>query len=394
MAQTVSIHSRLLIVDVLRGFSLSGILLLHALEHFDLLYDPEPLNAFWAVVDPVVSKIVFFIFAGKAYSIFSILFGLSFYIQLKHQQNQGHDFQRFFAWRLTLLLVFGYLLSLVYIGEILSAFALLGFTLLLWNRLQSKLLLLLAILLLAQLPLLYLIFQAFIHPDFVYPFHWGAWEHVFDTFSTGTFCEVVHFNAFSGHLAKWQFFYNTGRYLQLGGLFIIGLLLGRMQYFEQIDRYLKHTKQVMLISAVVFILLYSLPFMITHHVNGVQKELINMLIESYSSFFFTAFLFTGVTWACVQWKFDKKTSLLSAYGKMSLTHYMVQPLIGVPFFYGFGLGMYAYFSTSFSLLWGMTFLVAQWFLSAFWLRYFHYGPFEWLWRALTLKDSSVPFRKR
>jgi uncharacterized protein len=88
-----------------------------------------------------------------------------------------------------------------------------------------------------------------------------------------------------------------------------------------------------------------------------------------------------------------KNTSLASYGKMSLTNYIIQPLIGVPFFYGFGLGMYQYFGVTVSALFSLGFLFLQLIFSSFWMKRFQYGPFEWLWRALTFGVFSIPFKK-
>lgn len=385
--------SRIFIVDTLRGFSLVGILLLHAIEHFDLLLYPPVAEGLLAAFDVSISKVLFFIFAGKAYSIFSILFGLSFYIQMQKQAARGVDFQGRFIWRLVILFVIGYLLSLVYIGEILTAFALLGLLLVFLNRLTNRWLVILAVLFLIQAPTLFLLRHSFSQPDFIYQPDWSAWRTIFPTFARGSFLDVLQLNAYKGHLAKWQFFINTGRYLQLIGLFILGLLIGRMQYFEKLTEYLKLTRAVALICSILFLGVYVSSFFIADHFSPSQTALLSVLCESYSNLFFTIVLFTVFILLTIEWNMENKNTVLASYGKMSLTNYFVQPLIGVPFFYGFGLGMCHYFGVTYSALFGIAFVILQIAFSTYWMKRFSYGPLEWLWRALTWWDFSIPFKK-
>jgi len=390
---SASLSSRIFIVDALRGFALVGILLLHAIEHFDLLLYPPTATGWLATLDINISKVLFFIFAGKAYSVFSILFGLSFYIQMQKQAQRGVDFQLRFLWRLVILFVFGYLLSLIYIGEILTAFALLGLLLLLLNRLTNRWLVILAVLFLVQAPTLFLLRVSFSQPDFMYQADWSAWKNVFGTFSKGSFLDVIRFNSYTGHLAKWQFFLNTGRYLQLLGLFIIGLLIGRIQYFERLSDYLKLTRVVALMSSVLFVTVFTCSFFLADYFNPSQTALLATLCASYSNLLFTFVLFTVFVLLAVEWNTENKNTLLASYGKMSLTNYIVQPLIGVTFFYGFGFAMYKYFGVTFSFLFGLIFVILQLAVSHYWMKKFYYGPFEWLWRALTFWDFSIPFKK-
>jgi len=312
---------------------------------------------------------------------------------MQNLSARGLNFYWKFSWRLAILLIMGYLLSLLYIGEILTVFALLGLFLLVLNLLPNKWLTIIAVLFLIQFPTLIILRLSFSESHFIFHQNWNAWANVFNTFSKGSFSDIVRFNAFNGHIAKWQFLYNAGRYLQLIGLFIIGLLLGRARYFENLTVFLPQTRKLALVSGVSFLLIYSSPFFIPSAFNVTQKELIALLSDSYRSFFFTGVLFTSFILLAVEWEWENKPTLLSNYGKMSLSNYILQPLIGVPFFYGFGLGMYQYFGATYSVLFGSGFFILQLLFSKIWLKHFYYGPFEWFWRALTLMNFKLPFKK-
>ena len=72
-------------IDALRGFALIGIMLLHCMERFDLTYIPVVDSPFWQRIDTFVFDSMSFLFAGKSYAIFSLLFGLSFFMQMDSQ---------------------------------------------------------------------------------------------------------------------------------------------------------------------------------------------------------------------------------------------------------------------------------------------------------------------
>jgi len=107
-------QNRIQLVDALRGFALLGIVLIHFVEHFELFKDPTVNYFFSPETDQVVFESVFFLISGKAYSLFGIMFGFSFFIQLNKKEINGIDFRKIFAWRLTLLFVMGVIHSLVY----------------------------------------------------------------------------------------------------------------------------------------------------------------------------------------------------------------------------------------------------------------------------------------
>ncbi len=84
---------------------------------------------------------------------------------------------------------------------------------------------------------------------------------------------------------------------------------------------------------------------------------------------------------------------LAAVGRMVLSNYLMQTVICIFIFYGFGFNLYNELGRA-SLLFVMVMIwVFQFFFSIIWLRYFHYGPVEWLWRGLTLR-KKIPLKIR
>ena len=100
MTQTLKTSERLGVVDALRGFALLAIVLLHNLEHYNLFLVPENVPAWLQIIDKYAWDILFFLFAGKAYATFSLLFGFSFYIQFHNAEKRGIDFRGRFAWHI------------------------------------------------------------------------------------------------------------------------------------------------------------------------------------------------------------------------------------------------------------------------------------------------------
>ena len=94
MTQTLKTTERLGVVDALRGFALLAIVLLHNLEHYNLFLPLEVTVPAWLqTIDKYMWDTMFFLFAGKAYATFSLLFGFSFYIQLRNAEKRGTDFR-------------------------------------------------------------------------------------------------------------------------------------------------------------------------------------------------------------------------------------------------------------------------------------------------------------
>ena len=388
---------RIELVDALRGFALSGILLLHSLEHFDFLWNAELNPAFFKSIDPYTDNIVRFLFSGKAYSIFSIMFGFSFFIQMDRNRNRGIDFSLRFLWRLTILLALGYLHSLVYIGDILTIYALMGIPLVLFYRLNKKTLIWLSVLLVLQIPTIYNLVISYLYPGFEYhrTFGRGLYSTAFRIFAEGSFADVVKFNMWKGHIAVISWTYYNGRYLQLLGLFIAGLTIGKSRFFENVDKNKKLILKVFIISILTFAVLYTL-FLILPKIEmpDSRLRLFRTLVKSYADLAFTTLLITSFI-IIYQYLKDKISfTLLASYGRMSLTSYVLQPLIGVPLFYGFGFALYRYFGVTLSVIYGLLFLLIQLAFCRIWFRYFRYGPLEWLWRAITFLDFKIKIRKQ
>jgi uncharacterized protein len=75
---------------------------------------------------------------------------------------------------------------------------------------------------------------------------------------------------------------------------------------------------------------------------------------------------------------------------MSLSNYMIQSLMCGWIFYGHGLDLYGSLSRVDQMQIALALMLAQLIYSPFWLRAFHYGPVEWLWRSLTY-GRMLPF---
>jgi uncharacterized protein len=74
---------------------------------------------------------------------------------------------------------------------------------------------------------------------------------------------------------------------------------------------------------------------------------------------------------------------LSAAGRMAFTNYLTQTIICTTIFYGHGFGLYGYVERTGQLAITLAIWALQLIWSPLWLRYFRFGPFEWLWRSMT-----------
>lgn len=126
------------LVDSLRGFAILGILLMHSIEHFNFYLYPTIENEWLALSDTILNSSLRFALSGKVYTIFSLLFGFSFFIQDNNQLKKGYDFRPRFLWRLVLLAMWGFINVMFYTGDVLVLFAFVGLLLLATARLSNK----------------------------------------------------------------------------------------------------------------------------------------------------------------------------------------------------------------------------------------------------------------
>jgi uncharacterized protein len=76
---------------------------------------------------------------------------------------------------------------------------------------------------------------------------------------------------------------------------------------------------------------------------------------------------------------------LAAVGRMALTNYLLQSLVCTTLFYGYGFNLYGQLNYAWQLVVVAAVWALQLALSPWWLRRFHFGPAEWLWRWLTYR---------
>lgn len=80
--------------------------------------------------------------------------------------------------------------------------------------------------------------------------------------------------------------------------------------------------------------------------------------------------------------FLKRVRPLAAYGRMALTHYLLQTLICTTIFYGHGFGLFGKVQRIGQLFIVFGVWIIQLIVSPVWFNYFRFGPAEWLWRSL------------
>jgi uncharacterized protein len=382
--------SRITMVDALRGYALLGLFLVHCVERFELHWlDPRP--GFWF-------DAVFAVFSGKAFAIFALLFGFSFATIMANERARGGDFTVRFAWRLVLLFAIGTFHALVYRGDILQVLALAGLILIPFDRVRSdRLLLLLAGLLFLQLPLLLRAWAAANGADWAQanPLFFG--DSNLAALAYGSFGEVLAANAGPGMAGKWSYYLETGRMVEIAGLFLLGMVIQRRGWFADARRHQAGWLVALGSSAALWALAaWAGPSMLPAGPDAGGTPMVRQSFESAVDQW-RALGATGfqVALFVLMWLGPLRVLLgwLAAPGKMTLTLYVGQSFVAGPLLYGFGLGLWDDLSQRQLAFAGVLLFAAQAAVAALWFRAYRYGPLEWLWRAATRTTLSVPFRQ-
>lgn len=387
VSTTLISNNRIEIADVLRGFAVMGITLIHFIERFSLYSFPEETSNFMMFTDRIIWDSIFFTFSGKAYCIFALLFGFSFFIQDNSQKEKGKDFRGRFTWRLVLLFFIACINSTLFPGEILVLYALLGYVLIAVCRFSTRTVMAIAIVLLLQ------------------PFEWGQiiyalfnpqytginaqldapyWEIVNVAQKEGSFFEMCKTAIWTGNIANMGWMLLHGRVTQTAGLFMIGMLIGRGRIFPYSEKNIKLWIKVFIVAVIAFFPIYGLIATLPEFVSRDALLVPSILIlKSLSNLAFTGILFAGVILVYYLTKFKNVLHLLAPYGRMSLTNYLSQSLIGSFLFYNWGLGLYKYTGITVCFLMGIGIFLIQFFFCHWWLRSHRHGPLEWLWKKAT-----------
>jgi uncharacterized protein len=415
----ISVKDRIHLVDALRGIALAGIGIFHFAIQFLAFMAPADHRSYaiHGPVDGVIEALLQIFIVGKGYALFSLLFGLSFAIQMQRgeRRDSAHDFRYRFAWRLTVLLGIGYLHSLFFSGDILLVYALLGLPLVLFYRVPDRWLIALALVLLVGTPRV--VRRVVGGPtsqeqqqasttamEAAAVRHWQALE-------SGDLTRIIPNNASDGLRGKWDYQMGfMGRGYQTFALFLIGLWAGRRRIFENVEAHRAAFRRLLRWTGgltVALPLLMIALIMVGRAMGGAQSgaqgseggmpdvsgwQVIagicfydvwnNVMTFFYVAAFVT--LFRRSRWRALFLRF-------APVGRMALTSYLLQTVAGSFVFFGFGLGLLGRYGNSVAVPIGIVVVAALSWLSALWLQHFRYGPVEWAWRSLTWFRRQ-PFR--
>jgi len=384
------VRERIQALDVLRGVAVAGILFANVLVFFGLIFmPPDRMAALPTVAADRVAAFLEHVFVdGKFYSLFSLLFGIGFGVQLA---RGGDAALPRFKRRLRILLGIGAIHAFfIWAGDILMLYALLGFTMPWFARKSNRQLLRWTVILLAVPTTLYVV--ALVAWTF------GAPVPARAPSSSGMPAQLLGYfeaigsggikDAFIGNLVflggRWADLFATVRFPKVLGMFVLGLwtvrtglALSPSDHRATLVRWRLLGLGVGLPANIIATWAFEQWQYLPPSVGG----LLGVVMQAVG----IPMLALGYAATVVLLVLDGRRfiTVFGPVGRMALTNYLMHSVICVVLSYGFGFGLWWHTGASRAMAIAAAIILVQIPLSAWWLSRFRFGPVEWVWRRLT-----------
>lgn len=386
--QPTKAKDRVVFLDILRGFALVGILFANILSWSGIKFIPyeDIMELGNLKVDQALYQYLKFFVDTKFYTLFSLLFGVGFYLQIsKNKDNPG--FPKLYMKRLSILLLIGICHTLIWSGDILTLYALMGMILLTLRNVPITKALTIGLTLYFFPIVLDVIYMNTFVPNLieinmtalkVYPDI--PPELVTSAFQSSKLSEVFKINLHNVFW-RWYDFIPSGRPFKVLGLFFIGYFLYSKDFFTV---HAKKWKFILIFSS-LGIVFSVLTMYLKGSVASFSKDwvdLVDKLIHEIGQ------LSLSLAYVCILSRlvdsFPKffVFDWLKNYGRMSLTSYLGHTFFGIIVFYPVvAWGFFGALSLEQVYYLAVGILAAQLLFSNLWFLWFSFGPIEYLWRC-------------
>ncbi|MEW7279824.1 DUF418 domain-containing protein [Aquimarina sp. 2201CG1-2-11] len=395
--QPTLVKKRIELLDVYRGFAILGIFVVNIVIMNSTFLNQDEFALQWtSSIDQISSKILQLFFYTKFFPIFSLLFGLGISMQALRLLEKGTLSFSFFARRMTILFIIGVLhILLLWSGDVLNLYAILGLLTTLMIKKSNKTILFLAAFFLFfpfyDLVLGYLMELLRFKPEIYLDGYTG--ETVNHIIKSGTYLEGLKLRCLE-YLTNIPMLFGFLAPIAIS-MFLLGLYLGKNKIYDTLDAFILKIKKPMLIVALVtnlyrIVFLFVLPDFEIYSTEIFRPIFIKLMVLSDTMM--GLFYLWVIGWFWYNTKLKNVLSPLKYVGRMALTNYIMHSFIGLILFSSVGFKLYETFSPSGALLTAVLVFVGQIMISKIWLKKFRYGPLEWIWRCLTYKEL-LPIRK-
>ncbi len=390
LLQPVTGSDRIEVIDILRGVALLGILLMNmeALSGpIDLAF--TGIDPHWQGADRWADALIYVLVQGKFFTLFSLLFGAGFAIMAQRAEAARREFTPFYLRRSAGLLLIGLCHALlVWSGDILVLYALMSLPLLAFREAPPRWL--------PALGVLTYLFSAALMVTMGLVINMAVQSEPGNTalaeaaaagqravelqrqaYAHGSWTDAVVQRVHDMRV-------NLGGMLVVGpevlGMFLIGAGLARSGAFsapERFDAMYRRLRWGAGPAGLVLMLVSA------HWVPYVAPG----TFTPASGFAYALSSVAGLLMCLgyLAWIVHLRARLrwLAPVGRMALTQYIVQSLVGTWVFYGYGLGAFESLPRAWQIPFALVLFALQVVFAQIWLRHFRFGPLEWLWRAIT-----------
>jgi len=358
--QPVAAGERILALDVMRGFAMTGVLIAYCMWNLGTASEES-----WSPLEKALDQLLAFAVDGKFYTILAFLFGLGFSLQLERASDRVAAV-RTYCRRLAALAGIGALHALLLRnGDILFPYAITGFVMIPFRRASDRVIVVAA---LVRLPVPYAVRGI-----------WGA--------SGVPIPERPHLaqaTYLAENLAWVRYWLETAIFTWPTNLtlFLLGYLAGRHRIVIRIGQRPKLLGSLVVAGLCVGAVFYTIMLQIA------AADSLSMIERTFGGLSFTFHCWGLASAYCATLLLALRSrrgsalvSPLAPVGRMALTNYLMQALIIVPLCLIFA--WFDTFTPTRSLLLALAIFAFQVPFSSWWLRYFRFGPLEWIWRLLT-----------
>lgn len=393
----VMVSERIVSMDVVRGLALLGILI----SNMIFFSQPHGINGWRADLwfgpaDKFADWISMIFIEGKFYPIFSMLFGLGVSMQMERASSRGLEIKTVYLRRLYVMMGFGILHGiLLWEGDVLLVYALCGLVLWLFRNRKPKTLLFWAagfVLIPASLILFIGLVLHLLsgHPEVQsamsesYAGDEETRSEMFRIFVTGSYFDVVFYRLKEMVFMILLTLFYAPLYL---GLFLIGMWAGRKEILAEVQKHTRLLVSILLICGAVGLMANLIGAWL--QIDGITESNYGLMLigNGIISIFGSVLAFAYIAGLALLIHYRSSwTGLfapLAAVGRMALTNYLAQSLIATTIFYGYGFGFGGNVGRMGVIGISLMIFAAQIAFSVCWLKFYRYGPMEWLWRSLT-----------
>jgi len=396
-------EERIVTLDIIRAFALFGILLVNMRFFSTPAIQAEMLGSSLSsnnLLDTVSTWFIFLFAEIKFVSMFSMLFGIGFLLFMERGEEKGIDVKKFFKRRLFVLLMFGLIhIFFFWYGDILTFYALLGFILLFMKGKQPHSLKKAAIITWSIIVTFFMLMASFMFFAQIetnteqQAFMENEVNQIAEVYSQGTFVEIL------------QQRINDISIIAVGNIFLFGVIL-TMFFFgmylwktgiftntvDNLGRIRRIAKRMLMVG-VLGLILASLGKLFFDGGDSpwyfVKYGGLFISGPSISIFYVMSILLLLQN----KNRLLKATTFLQPVGKMALTNYLMQTLLCTTIFYSYGLGLFGSIGPFGGILITLGIYSLQIVYSYFWMKWFRFGPMEWLWRRLTYGKNAVKIQR-